>query len=277
MLGQSKQEGTSNVLLTGPQQVQFLKVNPTYKELEEMYGSEPKNEPNYEIVEKNGFTFRPCVFYVKNTKTGKISNFKVNVGQATTTAPERDGNPVNYKIVTDNGKVTWAGKSTDGVFTLKSEFEGFTPLRVGEDTIISFVQSIVGYNPTKEEGYVEKTKHMCLTANDLFEGNYIGFNETLTNAPYENNVLIVNYVVSENDGKYYQNISTNPDLFFSDIYGKGPTQWHSDRIKTRQEGYDMFKNFFYSFESKVFDATNSLGGVPQNPVVEPGGFPASWD
>lgn len=285
ILGSRSEESNSSprVLSTGLHQVKFLCVNPSFEKLAELYGREPKQEPNYDIVEKNGFTYRPCTFYLD--AAGTIVNFRVNVGAEVNGQPlDKEGNPRNYKIVTSTGNVTWAGKKDEnGIVQIKSQFVDHTPLRVGEDTIIAFIQALTAFNYKDGQDYIDLAIQMKLTAKCLFDGDYSGFN----NLPviYPNNVFIVQFLVSESttgtESKYYQNISTQADCFFSDKFMRGVTDYHITKLKERHENglnapkaFDMFEGFFYSYEPTVFDPTTALGGVPNNPSTSQ---TASWN
>lgn len=283
MLGNKREEGTGfspRTLLTGPQQVKFLAVNPDSAKLEQIYGKEQTREPNYDLVDKNGKTYRPCVFYFQETSTGTIVNLRVNIGELETTPMDSEGNPRNYKILTSTGNVTWAGKKEDGVLNIKPQFEDLTPLRNGEDTVIAFVQALTDFNYKSGQDYPVLTSELGLTAKDLYEGKYDGFNNLTVEYPL--NTFICMFVVSaslDTPPKFYQNISSNPETFFADKYGSGAGEFHTKRLKDRHAnslvgGRDMFQGFYYSFEPQAFTVENSLGGVPNNPSTPQ---TASWN
>ena len=264
---------TPATLLVGPQQVQLLAVNPDSRKLSEIYGKEIEAK-SYDLVEKNGYTYRPVTFFLKEVKTGKIATLKVNIYDKINGQPlDKNGQPRNYKIITSTGNVTWAGKKTDGVFQIKPQFEELTPLRGGEDTVIALIQALVGFDYKLNQDYVALTTEMKITATNLFNGEYEGFNRLNQEEYYPDYTFICMFTVSENEGKYYQQVSPQPELFFSDKYGKGPGEWHSTKIKERHQnalssGYDMFEGLFYDYNSSVFLPGTTPGGVPPV-VVEP--------
>ena len=286
MLGTKREEGTGfspRTLLTGPQQVKFLAVNPDSAKLEQIYGKEQTREPNYDLVDKNGKTYRPCVFYFQELSTGAIVNLRVNIGELERNPVDNEGNPRNYKILTSTGNVTWAGKKdpTTGVLNIKPQFADLTPLRQGEDTVIAFVQALTDFNYKSGQDYPVLTSELGLTAKDLYEGRYDGFNNLPVEYPL--NTFICMFVVSaslDNPPKFYQNVSSNPETFFADKYGSGAGEFHINKLKERHANSlagnrDMFQGFYYSFEPQAFTIENSLGGVPNNPSTSP--QTASWN
>lgn len=273
VLGSKRNEGQeqSGVIMTGLRQVKFVCVNPDAAKLEEMYGKPPSKDPDYSIIEKNGFEFRPVTFFFQDTLTKKYVNLRLSIGQEVKEQPlDKDGNKRNYKILTSNGNVTWA---CDTNKVVKQQFEDYSPLRMGEDTVIAIVQAVTHYDYKSGQDFIVATNQLRLTAKHLFEGDYSGFNNLPTE--YPTNELIVQFLVSEGDaGKYYQNVASNPECFFADKYGKGVTDFHVTRLKDRfnngmaaTKPFNMFEGFFYTFDSQVFSPTTSMGGVPKNSVA----------
>jgi len=78
MLGTKRETSSNNLstLLVGPQQVTFLAVNPNAAQLQQIYGKEMEPK-SYDLVEKNGSTYRPVTIFLKETKTDKILTLKL--------------------------------------------------------------------------------------------------------------------------------------------------------------------------------------------------------
>ena len=273
MLGTKRETSSNNLstLLVGPQQVTFLAVNPNAAQLQQIYGKEMEPK-SYDLVEKNGSTYRPVTIFLKETKTDKILTLKLKIYEKIEGQPvDKNGEPRNYKIITSNGNVTWAGKKENGVFQIKSQCEGLTPLRGGEDTVIALIQALTGFDYKSGQDYVELTTEMKITANNLYSGEYDGFNKLPE--LYPGYTFIVVTTVTENEGKYYQMVSPQPEFMFSDKYGAGPGEWHFNKIKERHEtaklaGFDMFEGQYYDYSSSIFLPGKTPGGVPPVTKVE---------
>lgn len=271
MLGNKRDSSQSSAIAKtlGPTAVRLLAVNPDANKLEQIYNRAPKVDPDYSIITKNGVDYRPVFVYLQNVTTKAIYSFRINVGPAVVGTPiGANGEPRNYKIVTADGSVTWAGKKENGTVVIKPQFENHQPLRVGEDVVIAMVQAFTDYNPNKDTGFVADATNMRLMAEHLYAGDYSGFN--ILPETYPLNQMIVVLTVTENGDKTYQNVAVLPELFFSDKYGSGPNDYHAKRIQqihTQQltNGRDIFEGCHYSYIPSVYVPDVSMGGVPKNP------------
>lgn len=256
---------------TGLHTFQFVGVNLSKNQIEELTGRELPVEPNYNTVQDlNGKTVRPCHFYFKSDTIGLV---KIIYQVGSDSAVAKSG---NYQVCTSTGAVVWAKKDGE----VKAEFVDHQPLKIGEAEVIAIISKLINFDPNSGENLYAQMTNLKQDAKSLFEGTYTGF-EKLAKWLKDNNkyITLVTTVkqVSQNqeDGSVIlnnkQRIATDPRTFFHGEFA----EWMIDSLKKRYESslvvglgqtkaYPIIKDLF-TYEFQDFVAESCVNYVPETP------------
>lgn len=279
MYAGTKVAQSNNYLRTGLSSLHLLGVNPTAVQIQEWTGRDNVKEPNYDIaVDINGHNIRPVVLYLKN-KQGDVVNFRINVGEVDAIA--KSG---NYQVCTSTGSVVWAVQGGQ----VKPEFADHKPLKIGEASLIQFVQKLINFDPNSGENFYQQMYTLGQDVTSLYNGSYQGMNNL---AKFSNDndktiamVLSVREVPGVNDSgesvtKTYQSVCQDPKSWF---HGEA-SDWAVGKLKERYEksliavdgqpkAYPLINDLF-TYTYQEFKREDCINAVPDNSNNTP---KASW-
>ena len=209
-------------------------VNPTKKELEDLYGREMPNDPEYVVDTDNGKEAR-ITFVVKtdpDTNNGIEMINRVMFTLHNTPAYNRDKSKV--QVIDQFGNTTWAN-TEDAKAGKKLLSANGNPLKIddkyriaaqGEPELVNFLKIYLGVEDAfkyvngswvkkeDEENYVfglEKVK-------DYFKGDFTEIKEALALQP-NNKVKLLYGVRTTDEGKQYQAVATRINMVLPNYAG----------------------------------------------------------
>lgn len=230
----------------------LLAVNPTKKELEDIYGHEIANAPEYVVDTDNGKEVR-ITFIVKtdpNTNNGIEAINRITFMLRNTPAYNRDQTKV--QVIDKFGNTSWA-LTEDAKAGKKLYSANGNPLKVddkyrmaahGEAELVNFLKVYLGVEDAfnyvngswvkkaDEENYLfslEKVK-------DYFNGDFSELKEVLALQP-NNKVKLLYGVRTADDGKQYQAIATRLNMVLPNYAGsKGLAKLEQELANAKNAG-----------------------------------------
>ena len=266
-------------------------VNPTKKELEDIYGREMANDPEYVVSTDNGKEAR-ITFVVKtdpDVNNGIEMINRVMFTLRNTPAYNRDKTKV--QVIDKFGNTTWAN-SEDAKAGKKLLSSNGNPLKIdgtyrmaaqGEPELVNFLKIYLGVEDAfkyvngswvkkdDEENYVfglEKVK-------DYFNGDFSEIKEALALQP-NNKVKLLYGVRTTDEGKQYQAVATRVNMVLPNYAGsKALARLEQELANAKSAG--SFSNTDYRVQELAeytVEATD-LSSAPAGAGSEDSAMP--WD
>jgi len=307
-LGQNAQvtkdsSGTPRQLFTGVAPFKVLAINPTKKQLEEIYGRDFEKEPEYLSADENNIKKLRIDFILQTVKDDKL---KVDIEEIVKHSYFLEDKPNigktsgKYQVVNLYGEFSWgtqeeikAGKLADNLSfypTVKMR-----PAYVGEEDLTAFVRYLFGIsdrqvwnneskkfvdikNIAEAEGYLENIKK-------YFTGDISEITLVAKTLP-DNKIKLISGVKTTDDNKQYQAFASKYPIRYS---GSDSYAYYYKKLKETIDagGYSnidfgpsdlkfrLYSNTPTSFDKPVaedpFDTAMNTG-IPANASTDPFGW-----
>lgn len=209
-------------------------VNPTKKELENIYGREQTNDPEYVVDTDQGKEAR-IVFIVKTDPENNNGIEMINRATFTLrSTPAYNRDQTKVQVIDKYGNFTWAdaetakagGKLVDKNGNPRRIDDSYRMACVGEAALVDFLKhylcvgSAFNYvNSTwvkkdDADDYVFGLEHI----KDYFTGNFSEIKEAIALQP-NNKIKLLYGIRTTDEGKQYQAIATRENLMLSNSAG----------------------------------------------------------
>lgn len=256
-------------VFTGIDPVKIVAVNPTLKEIEQLCGYTPKQEPVY-FGDNNGVAYAKITFYVMNDAFQRpmpLTFFIQNQGELSQSGKR--------KMIDKYGRTAWVTPEEFAAKAIPNDKNG-NPLRIasdyrpaygGEERLINFLRafcSIPKVEKFEDNQYVglidnpEDAEVPLQHINDYFKGNVGEIKEIIGYFP-ENKVRVA-AGARENNGNIYQD-------FFLDRFENPNVNndiWFETEIN-KQKGLGRYANTSFSTgHFKKFEVTPTDFSNPQS-------------
>lgn len=209
-------------------------VNPTKKELEDIYGREMANDPEYVVDTDNGKEARIRFIVKTDPKTNNDIEIINNVMFTLRNTPAYNKANTKVQVIDKYGNTTWAnvedakaGKHlvSDNGNELKID-SSYRMACVGEADLITFLKVYLGVGEAfnyvngswvkkdNADDYLFSLEHI----KDYFKGDFSEIKEAIALQP-NNKIKLLYGVRTTDEGKQYQTVATRSTMFLHNNAG----------------------------------------------------------
>lgn len=266
------QEASFNVY-KGIDPVTIMAVNPTAKEIKEIFGYEPKEEPTY-FGENNGIGYAKITFVLNNPVFEKpimVPIFIRNEGRVSQAGKR--------KIMDIYGRTAWVTQEELATHAIPLDKNGnpcrisenYSPCYNGQEELVNFLRAYSGipkvekFENNQYVGLIDNPEDAEVTLqkiNDYFKGDVSELKKIIGYNP--NNRVRVCLYERESAGKYYQ-------AMFLDRF-ENPNvksdEWFVKEIAKQQEAGKYQGIEFWTGAFKRFEVTPTDFSAPQQQESE---------
>ncbi len=269
-------------------------VNPNKKKLEEIYGREMANEPEYVVDTDNGKEAR--VSFVVKTDPNVCDGIEI-INRAMFTlrnAPAYNRDQTKVQVIDKYGNTTWAdtevAKAKGKVLTANGNDAKIAPdyrmACVGEADLVEFLKPYLGVGDAfnyvngswvLKEGNLDDYLFGLEHIKDYFTGDFSEIEEAIALQP-NNKVKLLYGVRTAEDGKQYQAVVTRHGFVLQNYAGNRAFERLEKELARAKES-----GSFASTELKVqplaeYNVTpTDLSSAPAETGTESGGGDMPWD
>ena len=268
-------------------------VNPTKKELEEIYGREQANDPEYVVDGDNGKEAR-ITFVVKtdpDVNNGIEIINRVMFTLRNTPAYNRDQTKV--QVIDKYGNAVWAdveaAKAGGKILTSKGNdakiASGYRMACVGEADLIGFLKAYLcvddAFNYINSSWVLKDNADDCVFGlehiKDYFTGDFSEIKEAIALQP-NNKVKLLYGVRTTDDGKQYQTVATRDGMVLRNNAGSNALVRLEKTLADAKAAGSYASTEFKVQELTEFDVkATDLSNAPVATGTESAGGDMPWD
>lgn len=268
-------------------------VNPTKKELEDIYGHEIANDPEYVVDTDNGKEAR--ITFIVKTDPDTCNGVKMINRMMFTlrNAPAYNQDQTKAQVIDKFGNVTWANaedaKAGKPILTKNGNPAKITPdyriAYVGEADLIGFLKPYLcvgdafnyvnGSWVLKEntDDFVFGLEHI----KDYFKGDFSEIKEAIALQP-NNKVKLLYGVRTTDEGKQYQAIATRNGMILSNSAGsKALARLEKDLTNAKDNGSYASTEFAVQELTEYNVQATNLNATPVETGTASGSGDMPWD
>ncbi len=270
-----------------------IAVNPTKKELEEIYGREMANDPEYVVDTDNGKEAR-ITFIVKTDPAVCKGIEMINRMMFTlrnTPAYSKDGSKV--QVIDKFGNSTWAStevaKAKGKILTANGNSakiaDDYRMACVGEADLTNFLKSYLGVGDVfnyvngswvlkdNTDDFLFGLEHI----KDYFSGNFSEIKDAIALQP-NNKVKLLYGVRTTDDGKQYQTVITRQNFILPNYAGVKALERLEKEITRAKDGGSFASVELRAQELAEYNVTpTDLSSAPVATGTESGSGDMPWD
>ncbi len=269
-------------------------VNPTKKELEEIYGREMANEPEYVVDTDNGKEAR--ISFVVKTDPNVCNGIEI-INRAMFTlrnAPAYNRDQTKVQVIDKYGNTTWAdtevAKAKGKVLTANGNDAKIAPdyrmACVGEADLIEFLKPYLGVGDAfnyvngswvLKEGSLDDYLFGLEHIKDYFTGDFSEIKEALALQP-NNKVKLLYGVRTADDGKQYQAVITRHGFVLPNYAGSRAFERLEKELARAKESGSFASTELKVQELAEYNVTpTDLSNAPAETGTDSGSGDMPWD
>ena len=269
-------------------------VNPTKKELEEIYGREMANEPEYVVDTDNGKEAR--ISFVVKTDPNVCNGIEI-INRAMFTlrnAPAYNRDQTKVQVIDKYGNTTWAdtevAKAKGKVLTANGNDAKIAPdyrmACVGEADLIEFLKPYLGVGDAfnyvngswvLKEGSLDDYLFGLEHIKDYFTGDFSEIKEALALQP-NNKVKLLYGVRTADDGKQYQAVVTRHGFVLPNYAGSRAFERLEKELARAKESGSFASTELKVQELAEYNVTpTDLSNAPAETGTDSGSGDMPWD